>query len=456
MKLSFYGGAKQVTGANYLLDTGKIKILVDCGLFQGSRYAEFLNYEKFEYNPADIDFVFLTHSHADHTGRLPKLYREGFRGKVFATKPTIDLTSVALEDNLDLIIDEAKKDGHEPLFTKNDLHSVVSLSSGVDYEQEINLNGFVTAKLHDAGHILGSAIVEFTWQKDGVHKKIFFSGDLGNSPTPLLNNCYLPEGADYAVVESAYGDRIHENRSRRKEILEDVIEETVKDGGTIIVPTFSLERTQELLYELNELFIHGNIPKVPVFLDSPLAIKLTSVYRKYVEFFNEKVRDEIASGERIFNFPGLRFTPTTQESKNISHVKGPKIIIAGSGMSFGGRILYHERDYLPDSKATILFVGYQVKNSLGWQILDGKKEVKVLGKTVQVCCRVRSIGGYSAHADQSMILEWISKAAIGGKLKKVFVVQGEEEASFAISQKIQDQIAVEALVPSAGDQFELE
>ncbi len=457
MKLFFYGGAKQVTGANYLLDAGGIKILVDCGLFQGSRFAEFLNYERFSYNPEEIDFVFLTHSHTDHTGRLPKLYKEGFRGKILATHPTLELTGAALRDNLDLIIDEARKDNHDPLFKMTDLNNAMSLSRGLNYEEEISLKANITAKLHDAGHILGSSILEINWKdKRKDDRKIYFTGDLGNSPTPLLNDYYLPEEADYVVIESAYGSRIHEDRNRRQEILEDTVEEIIRNKGALIIPTFSIERTQELLYELNELIVHNRVPAIPVFLDSPLAIKLTEIYRKYGEFFNEKVKKEISSGEKIFNFPGLKFTFTQEESKAINKIIGPKIIIAGSGMSLGGRILYHEREYLPDPNSSILFIGYQVEGSPGRQILDGKKEVKILGQMISVRCKVRAIGAYSAHADQAMLFDWVGKAADSGRLKKVFIVQGEEEASLSLAQKIRDKIAVETVIPSMGDEYELE
>ena len=270
MTITFYGGAKTVTGSNYLLDSGGIKILVDCGLYQGHKYSEDFNYEKFAYNPAEINFVFITHSHTDHTGRLPKLFKEGFRGKVFASKPTLALISKALPDNLNLIIEEAEKDSHEPLFKLKDLEGVLELSEGFDYEVPIDLGGGIKAVLHDAGHILGSSIVEISF--DG--KKIYFTGDLGNPPTPLLPPPHFPKDADYAVVESAYGSRIHEDRSSRKLILENVIKETLSKRGTLMIPSFAIERTQELLYELNQFINHNQIPHVPIFVDSPLAISL--------------------------------------------------------------------------------------------------------------------------------------------------------------------------------------
>ncbi|OGN09234.1 MAG: hypothetical protein A3C61_03495 [Candidatus Yanofskybacteria bacterium RIFCSPHIGHO2_02_FULL_39_10] len=457
MKLTFYGGVQQVTGSNYLLEKDGLKILVDCGLFQGSRFAETLNYAPFSYNPKEIDFVFLTHSHADHSGRLPKLYKDGFRGKIFATKPTLDLAAIALDDNLDLIKDEARKDGHEPLFDSGDLHQTFLLAQRVEYQEEVNLGSGVTAIFHDAGHILGSAIIEINWHNDaGKIKSIYFSGDLGNYPVPLLRHYDMPNEADYIVVESTYGDRLHSNVTDRKEILRQEIGKTIERGGTVLIPSFAIERTQDLLYELNELVEQNKLPRVPVFLDSPLAIKLTKVYKNYEDYFNKKVVHEIRSGDDIFNFPGLRMTYSSQESKVIDKFNGSKIIIAGSGMSLGGRIVFHEIRYLPDPNSTIIFVGYQVENSPGRQILDGKKEIKLLGQHVSVNCNIRLIEGYSAHADQGMLMDWVGKAKEDGKLKKVFITHGEYHSSSILSQKIRSEMSIDAAVPSIGESFELD
>lgn len=462
MKITFYGGAKTVTGANYLLDNGEIKILVDCGLYQGSKYSEDFNYEKFVYNPAEINFVFITHSHTDHIGRIPKLFKEGFRGRVIASKPTIDLAKKALPDNLKIVTEEAKREGREPMFEPKDLDGVLGLAEGFDYEVPIDLGGGIMATLHDAGHILGSSIVEIDFYAEGgsasggnVTKKIYFSGDLGNPPTPLLQPPYFPKDADYVVVESAYGSRIHEDRSTRKIILENVIKETLSKGGTLMIPSFAMERTQELLYELNQLVNRNQIPRVPIFVDSPLAINLTEVYRKYPNYFNKTAHHVIESGDDIFNFPGLTFTRTSDESKAINNVKGPKIIIAGSGMSTGGRILHHEMRYLSDPNSAILFVGYQVQGSLGRRILDGEKNVQIFGQKIVVNCKIYAIGGYSAHADQAMLLKWIQSAGSGGNLKKVFMVQGEEDSSTILAEKTKTDLKIEATVPSQGESFEL-
>ena len=454
MKLTFYGGARSVTGANYLLEHSGLKMLVDCGLNQGSKYAEDLNYQPFKYDPAEIKYVFITHSHIDHIGRLPKLYKDGFRGKIYTTTASRDLMAVALPDNMRQITVEAKEMGHEPLFKQEDLDGLMSLVEGVNYGETGELDG-VSFVFHDAGHILGSAIVEIRW----LDKKIYFSGDLGNPPTPLLPVTEKVTDADYIVIESAYGDRVHEGREERRSRLISIIESTVQRGGVLMVPSFAVERTQELLYELNNLFNEKKIPHVPVFVDSPLAIKMTSVYKKHPEYFNKETAYLIKSGDDIFNFPGLQMTATTEESKKINDVPSPKIIIAGSGMSQGGRILHHEIRYLSDPASTILFVGYQVDGSLGRKIQRGDREVHIMGQTIQVACNIENLSAYSAHADQPMLINWVgastSDTAGAGKLKKVFVVQGEEESSKTLANLIREKYGVEAVAPIEGQEFDL-
>ncbi|MEK7615819.1 MAG: MBL fold metallo-hydrolase [Patescibacteria group bacterium] len=438
MKLTFYGGAGDVTGANYLLEEGNLQLIVDCGLHQGSKYAEDLNYTPFAYEPKLIEFVFITHSHIDHIGRLPKLYRDGFRGTVYATDATADLMAVALPDNMSHILHEAERDGHEPLFEQRDLDGIMKLVRGVDYGEKIPLREGVTATLHDAGHVLGSAIVEIQWHD----KKIFFSGDLGNPPTPLLRPTEFVHDANYVVMESAYGDRVHEAREERREKLAQIIQETIARKGTLMIPSFALERTQDLLFELNELRQQNKISSVPIFLDSPLAIKLTGVYEKYF-------------GKNSFDFPGIEFTATPDESKRINDVPAPKIIIAGSGMSQGGRILHHERRYLSDPVSTILFVGYQVDGSLGRRIQRGDQMVTIFGETVAVRCHVETVSGYSAHADQPALMHWVKVANSNGSLKKVFVVQGEEHTAKTLANLIREELDVSALAPQPGEVVEL-
>lgn len=452
MKIYFYGGAGAVTGANYLLEDNSDnnrKIMIDCGLKQGSRYAERQNFDPFPYDPKEIEAVFITHSHLDHIGRLPKLFRDGFRGKIYSTPPAKDFAELMLLDSESILLKEAEKEGLPPLYNETDVFELMKLWETVEYHQPIKI-GYFTVKFFDAGHILGSAIIK-VWDKK---TDIIFSGDLGNSPSPIIKPTEKMEAADYCLIESTYGDRIHERVDERKEMLEDVIEDTVKRGGTLLIPAFAMERTQELLYHLNNLFNEGRVPKVPVFIDSPLAIKLTNVYKKHQKYFNLEASTLGRWDKDILDFPGLQMTLTTEESKKINDVSPPKVIIAGSGMSHGGRILHHERRYLPDPKSAILFVGYQAEGSLGRMILDGAEKVKIFGEEIPVRCQKVAIGGYSAHADQIQLLNWLKPMRT--TLKKVFVVQGEKEASEALAQKIRDELAVEAIVPVAGESFELE
>ncbi len=457
MKITFYGGVGGiVTGSNYLLESGDLKILIDCGLFQGSKYAETLNYENFPYDPSQLKYVLITHSHVDHMGRLPKLYKYGFRGQVLTTTATKDLIIAALPDTQHRIAEDAKSSGVEPLYEEEDVNNVTQLIHGYEYNDPIDVGGGITVILHDAGHVLGSSIIEVKFTDDGGKlKKIFFSGDLGNPPTPLLRETEFVEDADYVVIESSYGDRIHEDKSKRKTKLVSVIVDTIKERGTLMIPSFALERTQELLFELNGLINEKVIPHIPVFVDSPLANRLTEVYEKHPEYFNERSNYLIDSGDDIFKFPMLRLTSSIDESKSINNVPPPKIIIAGSGMSNGGRILHHELRYLPDPNSALLIVGYQVAGSLGRRLLDGAKEVSIFGQHVPVNCRIEAIGGYSAHADQPALLKWVKRANTGRTLKKVFVVHGEKDAQNTLSSMISNDLQIEAVVPLSGQSFEL-
>ncbi len=448
MKLTFYGGVGETTGSNYLLESGDTKILVDCGLHQGGHAAERANFEPFPYSAKEIAAVFVTHSHLDHIGRIPPLVRAGFDGKIYSTAATKDCAELMLLDSEHILQKEAEHENQPPLYTTDDIMAARTLWHAVRYHEPMVVGPF-KATFYDAGHILGSAIVKI----EAEGKTIVFSGDLGNTPAPIIRPTERIDRADYCVMESTYGNRVHEDVDKRREQLEDIVQETAKHGGTLMIPAFAMERTQELLYHLHQLFKEGRIPPMPVFIDSPLAIKLTAIYKKYESEFNPETRQIAKSGDDILNFPGLRLTLTTEQSKEINGVPPPKIVVAGSGMSNGGRILHHEIRYLPDPKSTILFIGYQAQGTLGRQILDGATEVHISGTTVPVRCRRINIPGYSAHADQPRLLWWVD--SMRRSLKRIFIVQGETDSSEALAQKIIDDLAIQAIVPALHETVEL-
>src|SRR3989344_1715313 len=417
--ITFYGGTESVTGSNFLFEVGGLKVLIDCGLFQGCRLCGDFNVEPFPYDPSSIDALFVTQGHLDHVGRIPRLIRNGFRGTIYSTPPTRDLGELMLFDSMGIMEKEAKREHIELLYQKEDVKKAVGLGRAVPYHEPISLAEGVTVRLKDSGHILGSSMVEL--ERGG--KKIVFTGDLGNSPAPLLHDTEIVSDADYVVMESVYGDRNHEQSEGQQELLRQTIAETITKGGALMIPAFSIERTQVLLFELNELVENKKIPPVPIFLDSPLAIKATAIYDKYEKYFNKEATDIIKSGDDIFNFPGLKSTLRTEESKAINNVPNPKVIIAGSGMSVGGRIVHHELRYLSDPKSTLLLVGYQSPGTLGRELRDGAKEVTILGERVQVRARVAEISGYSGHKDSDALLEFISYDK--DRAKKIFVVMGE-------------------------------
>lgn len=449
-----------VTGANYLLEAEergqgkeKSKILIDCGLHQGGNFCEKHNWEPFPYDPKEIAAVFITHAHIDHTGRLPKLIKDGFKGKVYSTPPTRDFAKELLLDSEHLLFQEAERFKRPPLYGVREVEELMANWEGVEYHKKVVVGPF-SITFYNAGHILGSSFILIEGPSSSENQKIIFSGDLGNSPAPIIGvRESYPDDIDYCLIESTYGDRIHEDVASRKEIVEDLIEDTVKAGGTLMIPAFAMERTQELLFELNELAENGRIPRVPIFIDSPLAIKLTEVYKKYPSYFDEQTRSMIKRGDAIFSFPGLKMALTTEQSKAINNVPPPKVVIAGSGMSHGGRILHHERRYLSDPKSTLLIIGYQASGSMGRQILDGAKSVRIFGEDVPVHCRIKAIGGYSAHADQPQLFEWLKPMRLS--LKKAFIVQGEEPSSAALAQKIKDELAVDVLIPELGQEVNL-
>ena len=462
LKITFCSGAQSVTGANYLLEdleTGR-KFLIDCGLVQGEKIAEDTNWQPLPYDPREIEILFITHVHIDHIGRIPRLINEGFKGKIYSTLPSKDLAYPMLEDTMNIL----KRDtihGLDKIYTEENIKKAMNLWQGFLFRETIDLGDGLTATFRNSGHILGSAMIEFQVNgpstklprqssgQIGAGKKIVFTGDLGNSPSPILPDTEEITDADYLIMESVYGDKNHESKSERKKKLEEVIEDNTKRKGTLMIPTFSLERTQELLFEINDLIENNRVPMVPFFLDSPLAIKLTDIYRKYSDYFNDIARQKIKAGDDIFVFPGLKETMETEQSKMILKMANPKIIIAGSGMSSGGRIIHHEKNYLPDPNNTILLTGYQSVGTLGRLIEEGVKQVRIEGTEVPIRARIVKIEGYSGHKDSDNLLKFVQNTS--ETIKKVFIVMGEPKSALFLVQKLRDYLAIDAVNPKDGE-----
>ncbi len=447
--IEFHGGAQTVTGANFLCSAEGASFLVDCGLLQGVKIGDDRNRGHFGYDPSVPEALFVTHAHIDHVGKIPKLVRNGFKGTIYSTAPTKEITELMLYDSLEVLSHEAKRDNLPPLFTEDDIIHTMKLWKDVEYHHPVHIGPF-SIVLRDAGHILGSAMVEATYNK----KKILFTGDLGNSPAPILKDTEAIHDIDYMVMESVYGDRNHEPKEERREKLQQAILDSVKRGGVLLVPAFSLERTQELLFEINNLVEHHKLPYLPIFLDSPLAIKVTAIYKKYSSYFNKDTQSIIRHGDDIFNFKGLHMTLTTEESIAIKDAPNPKIIMAGSGMSNGGRIVHHEKRYLSDSKNTLLLVGYQAVGTPGRMLEDGVKEINFFGDEIKVRATIVNIRGYSAHKDSDHLLEFVG----GSKdtLKKVFIAMTEPKSGSFMAQRISDTYGIDVTVPKFKDKITLE
>ncbi|OGI73119.1 hypothetical protein A3D42_02240 [Candidatus Nomurabacteria bacterium RIFCSPHIGHO2_02_FULL_41_18] len=443
-KITFHGGTGTVTGANFLLEADGKKILVDCGLTQGVRLADDINWDPFPYDPKEIDFLFITHAHVDHLGRVPKLIHEGFRGRIYSTGPTKSLAPLMLEDTAGIL--EKNKDFHlDKIYSPENIRAAITLWEGFEYHQEIQITEKLKVSFLDAGHIMGSAMICFVFNG----KKILFTGDLGNSPSPILPDTEKITDIDYLIMESVYGDRNHESKGDRKKFLEQTIEDNYKRKGVLLIPTFSLERSQELLFELNSLVENDRIPVMPIFLDSPLAIRLTEVFKRYKEYLNEAAQKVMSKDKYLFDFPGLHSTLHSDESRKINEVPNPKVIIAGSGMSSGGRIVHHEKQYLPDPNNTLLLIGYQAVGSPGRLIQEGVKTVRIVGEYITVRARVVTISGYSGHKDSDGLLDFVS--LMQDSVKKVFAVMGEPKSSMFLVQKLRDNLAIDASAPEEGE-----
>ncbi|MFA6410836.1 MAG: MBL fold metallo-hydrolase [Candidatus Buchananbacteria bacterium] len=453
MKISFHGACQDVTGSCILIETEKSKFLVDCGMFQGEQFASQHNLEKFSFNPKQVDFVLLTHAHLDHCGRLPKLGKEGFGGQIYCTPATADFAEIILLDSAHVILLEAQRNQTQPIYLEQDVNEILPLFSPWPYEQEKEITPEIKIKIRDAGHILGSAIFEVFIKENGQEKKLVFSGDLGNPPAPIVKDTEFIDGADLVFIESTYAGRIHEQKEERQQLLRQAIIESVGQGGVLMIPAFALERTQEVLYEIHQLQEANQIPDLPIFVDSPLAIKATAVYKKYVDMYDQESKDWIMRGDDLFNFPGLKYTPSVLESKAINTTPNPKIILAGSGMCTGGRMPHHLKLNLTDPKSHVLIIAYQAPGSLGRELLDGAKTVIIDGQKIKVKAKVSAIGGYSSHADHPKLMAWLQKI-IQPKPGKIFVIHGEKESNLALADDIEKKLNLSPVIPEFNKIYE--
>lgn len=462
--ITFYGATKNVTGSRHLLSTEEKNFLIDCGIYQEREFLS-RNWERFPVEPEKIDAIFITHAHLDHCGFLPRIIKEGFKGPIYATAPTIEIAKIALLDAAKLYEEDAekkirrhqltgKKPEHPvlPLYTVDDAFNVFDHFQQIPCNDWLEISQNTLLKCHNAGHILGSAIFEFMDKKTG--KNVVFTGDLGRPERPLLPEPERLSKIDYLVIESTYGDRVHESDVLSYETIAQTIEETADKGGNIVVPSFAIERTQEFLYCLQKLLLQDRIPHLWIFLDSPMAIKVTEVFKKYTDFLKPSLQTQVEQFNSPFEMSHLRPTETVEESKSINHVKGSVIIIAGSGMCTGGRIKHHLITNISRPESTIMFIGYQASGTLGREILNGKKQVRILGEQRQVKAKIVQIDGFSSHADQNEILWWLS--SVKKPPLRTFLVHGEDTTIESLKQILSEKKSIKADIPDYGITQELE
>lgn len=466
VKLQFCGAAGTVTGSCYLLDTGKTRLLIDCGLFQGSKSIKERNYGDFPFDPGTIDFVLLTHAHIDHSGLIPKLCRKGFTGPIYATSATIDLCSVLLPDSGHIQEMEIERKNRkrvragllplEPIYTSQDAQQCIKQFCSVRYSETRKLAHDISVRFQDAGHILGSAMVEI-WVSSGRGEeiKIVFSGDIGNTNQPIVNDPSVVSEADYVVMESTYGSRLHHEDENKLDQLRQVIRATFSKGGNLVIPAFAVERTQDLLYHLHLLIEKGEIKGSDIYIDSPLAISATEIFCRNSDYYDQETLELMKRSQGCpLLLNGMQMARTTEESKKINEISGGAIIISASGMCDAGRIKHHLKHNLWRPESSILFVGYQAQGTLGRRILDGEKKVRIHGEEINVAADIYEIKGFSAHADQRGLLDWI-KSFKKGKPKTVFVTHGEEEASRTLADIMSMETGIKTIVPKWLDQFSL-
>ena len=473
MKITFLGAAKTVTGSNFLVEAAGKKFLVDCGMYQGKATEEKENEAPFLFDVSEIDFMLLTHAHIDHSGRIPKLYNDGYRNEIIATKATCDLCTIMLPDSghiqemeIEWRNKKRKREGKPelpPLYTAEDATKCLELFKRVKYDEIVEIDENIKVRFNDAGHMLGSSIIEVWVTEDGKTEKAVFTGDLGNNDIPLLASPTMIESADYLIMESTYGSRLHMRNDDKAELFLNIVSETLDKGGTVVIPSFAVGRTQEIVYELNKLkenrddeeFIkkYKTLMSVPVFVDSPLAISATEIFRENTDLFDDEVKEEMEKGDNPLEFPGLQFTRTADESKALNESNQSSIIISASGMCEVGRIKHHLKHNLWNPNSTILFVGYQAPGTLGSKLVNGEKKVKVFGEEITVNARIEYIEGYSGHADQEWLLNFVYSFI--KKPKHIFLVHGEEESQEVLKEKILETTGIPVTIPDYGETYEL-
>lgn len=469
MKIKFCGASTGVTGSCHLLTSGEHKILLDCGQFQGGKAQDALNYEKFPFEPSEIECVVLSHAHIDHCGRLPLLTKRGFEGKIYCTDATADLLSVMLKDSAYIHEKEtewknrkaerAGREQVEPLYTIEDAEKALSLVSPILYDQQIEINSDMKIVFNDAGHILGSAITELWVTEDDKESKIVFSGDLGMEGRPILRDPTYIKKADYVIMETTYGNRIHKELGSGVEKLIEIILNTTRRGGNVVIPSFAVGRTQELIYELNRFYDSNNeyrkeLDKIFVYIDSPMATTATEIFRRNAQVFDEETREYILKGDNPLEFKNLKFTRSSKESQDLNFNKEPKIIISASGMCEAGRIRHHLKHNLWNPKNSIVFVGYQGQGTLGRSLVEGIKMVTLFGEEIQVNAEIHNLEGFSGHADQNGLFAWL--AHFEQKPKQIFLVHGEEESKKDFAKLVNEKLSYEPIVVLGNSEFELD
>ena len=473
MNISFLGATKTVTGSNFLVETEKYKFIVDCGMYQGVAKEQDKNYDEFLFNVNEIDFMLLTHAHIDHSGRIPKLYKDGYKNPVIATKATCDLCSIMLPDSGHIQEMEVEwknkkriRKGEkplEPLYTSEEAIDCLEIFQPVKYDEIIEVNEDIKVRFNDAGHMLGSSIIEVWVTENEKTEKIVFTGDLGNNDLPLLASPTMIETADYLVMESTYGNRHHIKNNDKAELFLNIVSETLDRNGTVVIPSFAVGRTQEILYELNKLketkddpdFIrkYETLMRAPVYVDSPLAISATEIFRQNTDLFDDDVKEAMSKGDNPFEFPGLKFTKTADESKALNESNESSIIISASGMCEVGRIKHHLKHNLWNPNNTILFVGYQAPGTLGRKIVEGAKEVTIFGEEIAVNAKIEYIEGYSGHADQEWLLNFVY--SFRTKPKHIFLVHGEPDGQLVLRDKIIETTGIPVTIPEYGEIYSI-